>query len=187
MKLTGIAADNWEGEVCDNCGYPYDDDYRVPDEVWEQIHERAPAGLLCMECTEAKAKEIGISLAWDGYYVERGEKLEDDKVISSYRIVDERILLLKSQLTDLQQRHDDMTAWSITQEKLIDKLKQKLITLRKENKELKKQALELHKAGTDAYEIASDLKGGVSKGGIGSTPKTDKPPDPPAQPYALSD
>ncbi len=39
-----------DGEKCNDCGKIYLDVYATPDDVWKQIHERAPAGLLCPTC-----------------------------------------------------------------------------------------------------------------------------------------
>lgn len=53
------------GPRCNDCGRPYGDEYGfpdlvVPDEVWDQIHERSPGGLLCPSCMCFRAHKLGL-------------------------------------------------------------------------------------------------------------------------------
>jgi hypothetical protein len=57
-------------ETCQDCGSPYEEVYRVPDEVWRQISPKASegdglGGLLCLHCAEVRAWQKGITLYWE--------------------------------------------------------------------------------------------------------------------------
>ncbi len=50
-----IIIEKQEGEHCDDCGSAYSDVYRVDEDLWALLHERAPAGLLCPSCLVRRA------------------------------------------------------------------------------------------------------------------------------------
>lgn len=53
-------------EKCDCCRFPYESVYRVPDAVWAKIALRADgSGLLCMDCCDGLARNLGIDLYWE--------------------------------------------------------------------------------------------------------------------------
>ncbi len=52
-------------EHCQVCGKEYSIVYSVPNEIWDKITPKeGHAGLLCIECADKRAKELGIELYW---------------------------------------------------------------------------------------------------------------------------
>ena len=52
-------------EHCQICGKGYLTIYHVPDEIWRKITpKKNEAGLLCIECADHRARELGIELYW---------------------------------------------------------------------------------------------------------------------------
>jgi len=56
---------NIAGEKCNNCEKRYLTVYRVPDAVWQNIHPKSPAGLLCPECCDEIVRNLGSCLYWE--------------------------------------------------------------------------------------------------------------------------
>jgi hypothetical protein len=54
-----------DGELCQHCGSPYTTVYRVPDSVWLDVIDKAPNGLLCVECCDRLARDAGYELYWE--------------------------------------------------------------------------------------------------------------------------
>ena len=53
-------------EKCDNCHRLYETVYRVPDLVWEAVSKKKDgAGMLCIQCCDAIAREKGAGLWWE--------------------------------------------------------------------------------------------------------------------------
>ncbi len=54
-----------EDERCDRCGKRYSTVYQVSDQVWQNLHMRAPDGLLCPTCCDSVVKDLGSVLYWE--------------------------------------------------------------------------------------------------------------------------
>jgi len=53
-------------EFCQNCEGYYDTVFRVPDDVWEKLTDRADGrGLLCPACCDLLARRAGLELYWE--------------------------------------------------------------------------------------------------------------------------
>jgi len=54
-------------ERCQNCGNHYLAVYSVPDSVWEKVSpRRSHGGLLCLDCCDNLARDMGLSITWEG-------------------------------------------------------------------------------------------------------------------------
>jgi len=52
-------------EHCQICGKGYLTVYHILDEIWNKITPKeGEAGLLCIECADKRAHDIGIELYW---------------------------------------------------------------------------------------------------------------------------
>ena len=56
----------WKGEHCQICGKAYAMVYVVPNDIWAKITpKKGESGLLCVECADYRARELGIKLYWE--------------------------------------------------------------------------------------------------------------------------